>query len=267
MINIANMTDKEIVKENYKDTGKLKLRKSIHEKYSTNKVGFLNWMFSQYSFGKEKKVLELGSGRGEMWEAYFENQELLGYHMDITLSDLSDGMVNHLKELFAGKNISIKEIDIEKIPFEDETFDIIIANSMLYHVKNIELALSEVKRVLKKDGKFYCSTFGENGMTKYLYDSLTEIGIPYKNDTNLSFTLQNGGNQLKKFFDCVEEFDYEDSLKIDKVEDYVDYIYSMSSLQGMQQELYPELVKYFEAKKEDGFLYIPKEYGMFVSGF
>lgn len=42
MINIENMINKEVVRDNYKDTQKLQLRKSIHEKYSINKVGFLN---------------------------------------------------------------------------------------------------------------------------------------------------------------------------------------------------------------------------------
>ena len=261
------MINKEVVRDNYKDTQKLQLRKSIHEKYSINKVGFLNWMFAQYQFGNQKKVLELGSGRGEMWNSYFENEELLRYGMDITLSDLSEGMVDHLNQLFDKKNISVKTIDIEKIPFGNETFDIVIANSMLYHVKDIDLALSEVKRVLKKDGLFYCSTFGEDGMTKYLYDALTDMGIPYKNDMNLLFTLQNGKKKLEKYFDHIERIDYVDSLKIDKVEDYIDYIYSMSSLQGLKREFYSDLLKYFESKKKDGFLYIPKEYGMFVSSF
>lgn len=138
---------------------------------------------------------------------------------------------------------------------------------MLYHVKDIDLALSEVKRVLKKDGLFYCSTFGEDGMTKYLYDALTDMGIPYNNDMNLLFTLQNGKKKLEKYFDHIERIDYVDSLKIDKVEDYIDYIYSMSSLQGLKREFYSDLLKYFESKKKDGFLYIPKEYGMFVSSF
>lgn len=265
MINTNNMVNKAVVSENYKNTEKLQIRKSIHEKYSTNKIGFQKWMFDQYPFAHKLKVLEIGSGRGEMWNYYFENPTLIEYDMDITVSDFSLGMVEHLKTLFDGKNFSIEKIDIVEIPFQDETFDLVIANSMLYHVKNMDTALSEVKRVLKKDGRFYCSTFGENGIIKFLNSALMDSGISFQNEMNISFTLQNGRNQLEKYFNLVERIDYEDQLKIDKIEDLMDYIYSMSSLMGLSQEHYASLLQYFEPKKEGHYLYIPKEYGMFIS--
>lgn len=266
MIDIDNMSSQTVLKEQYKNTGNLKLRKSLHEKYSVNKVGFQKWMFEQYPFRTKMKVLELGSGRGELWNYYFENDILQGYDMDITLSDFSDGMVDYLQHRYLGMRVSIKKIDISDIPFEKDTFDLIIANSMLYHVKDVGLALSEVKRVLKKDGLFYCSTFGMNGMTQYLYHALDELGIPYNHESNISFTLQNGMQLLKKQFSKVERRDYEDALAIDKVEDYVEYIYSMASLQGLDRKNYDILLDYFNSKKVNGYLHVPKEYGMFVAG-
>lgn len=266
MIDIDNMSSQTVLKEQYKNTGNLKLRKSLHEKYSVNKVGFQKWMFEQYPFRTKMKVLELGSGRGELWNYYFENDILQGYDMDITLSDFSDGMVDYLQHRYLGMRVSIKKIDISDIPFEKDTFDLIIANSMLYHVKDVGLALSEVKRVLKKDGLFYCSTFGMNGMTQYLYHALDELGIPYNHESNISFTLQNGMQLLKKQFSKVERRDYEDALAIDKVEDYVEYIYSMASLQGLDRKNYDVLLDYFNSKKVNGYLHVPKEYGMFVAG-
>ncbi len=265
MIDIDNMSSKTVIKEQYKNTINLKLRKSLHEKYSVNKFGFQKWMFEQYPFRTKIKVLELGSGRGELWDYYFENDILQGYEMDITLSDFSDGMVDYLQHSYLGKKISIKKIDILDIPFEKDTFDLIIANSMLYHVKDIDLALSEVKRVLKKEGLFYCSTFGMNGMTQYLYHALDELGIPYNHESNISFTLQNGMQLLKKQFSKVERCDYEDALAIDKIEDYLEYIYSMASLQGLDRKKYDILLNYFNSKKVNGYLHVPKEYGMFVA--
>lgn len=266
MIDIDNMSSKTLVREQYKNTNNLKQRKSLHEKYSVNKIGVQKWMFEQYPFRTRMKVLELGSGRGELWNYYFENDVLQGYEMDITLSDFSDGMVDYLRHSYIGKRISIKKIDILDIPFEKDTFDLIIANSMLYHVKDIDLALSEVKRVLKKDGLFYCSTFGINGMMQYLYHALDELSIPYNHDSNISFTLQNGMQLLKKQFSNVERYDYKDALEIDKVEDYLEYIYSMASMQGLERKYYDILLNYFILKKVNGYLHVPKEYGMFVAG-
>ena len=266
MIDIDNMSSKTVIMEQYKNTNNLKLRKGLHEKYSVNKVGFSKWMFEQYPFRAKMKVLELGSGRGELWNFYFENDILQGYEMDITLSDFSDGMVDHLQNSYRGKRISVKKIDILDIPYENDSFDIIMANSMLYHVKDIDLALSEVKRVLKKNGLFYCSTFGLNGMTQYLYHALDELDIPYDHKSNISFTLQNGMQLLKKHFTKVERYNYEDALEIDKVEDYLEYIYSMASMQGLDQKYYDSLLNYFNSQKVNGYLHVPKEYGMFVAG-
>ena len=265
MLNGENMFNEAVVLENYKNTDNLETRKSLHEKYSTNKTGYQKWMFTQYKFQPGAKILDIGSGRGEIWKYYLEDEDLLKYGMEITISDSSDGMVEYLTEIFEGKGISVKKIDINDIPYDDEYFDIVIANSMLYHVKDIDRALSEVKRVLKNDGIFYTATFGENGMIKYLYDSFSELGISYKNNMNISFTLQNGGRQLEKYFSNVTKIDYVDSLRIDNVSDYLEYVYSMSSLKGLNREYYPILLKYFENKKEDGYLCIPKEHGMFIA--
>lgn len=266
MIDIANMSSRELIREQYKNIDNLKMRKGLHERYSVNKTGFQRWMFDQYPFRKGMKILELGSGRGELWKYYFENSILQGLKMDITLSDFSDGMAEHLQQIYSNRGISIRKIDILDIPFGENTFDLIIANSMLYHVKDIDSALSEVRRVLKKGGLFFCSTFGTNGMMQYLYKALDEIGIPYCRKSNISFTLQNGIQLLEKHFDRVERRDYEDALEITDVEDYLEYIYSMASLQGLDRSKYDVLLKYFNSKKVNGRLHVPKEYGMFVAG-
>jgi ubiquinone/menaquinone biosynthesis C-methylase UbiE len=46
----------------------------------------------------------------------------------------------------------------EKLPFADNSFDAVIADSVMEHVKDVECVMSEVFRVLKKDGVFYFST-------------------------------------------------------------------------------------------------------------
>jgi len=264
LVDTNNMSCERILKEQYKNDDNLKLRRSLHDKYSVNKIGFQKWMFEQYPFYPKMKILELGSGNGELWNYYFENETLLGYGMDITLSDFSEGMVAHMQKKYCDERISVKKIDITDIPFENETFDLIIANSMLYHVRDIDLALSEVRRVLKKGGFFYCSTLGIHGMTQYLYSALDELGISHTPESNISFTLQNGIQLLKKQFGKVERCDYEDALAIDKVEDYLEYIYSMASMQGLEQKYYHTLLDYFNSQKENGYLHVPKEYGMFV---
>lgn len=47
-------------------------------------------------------------------------------------------------------NIHYEVVNSEELPYEDERFDIVIANMMLYHIPNLDKALSEIRRVLKR---------------------------------------------------------------------------------------------------------------------
>ena len=56
-----------------------------------------------------------------------------------------------------GDNIDVVA-DAHKLPFEDEKFDNILCTEVLEHLHSPHLAISEMKRVLKKDGKLILST-------------------------------------------------------------------------------------------------------------
>ena len=45
---MSNWNDAEVVKQQYATETNLNIRIAIHEKYSTNKMGFGNWIFSKY---------------------------------------------------------------------------------------------------------------------------------------------------------------------------------------------------------------------------
>jgi len=133
------------VKQNYENGNNLNIRMSLHTKYSMNKQGFNIWLFEQYDFGQGSKVLELGCGIGNMW---LEKDDVLDSIDSLILSDFSDGILaeaeNNMKKF---SNISYKVIDIAEIPYDDESFDVVIANQMLYHIVNKQKTISEVSRV------------------------------------------------------------------------------------------------------------------------
>ena len=155
-----------VVKQQYANANNLNTRISIHDKYSTNKMGFGNWIMSNYRIDEKMKVLELGCGTGDMWK---NSQSLIKACSKLILSDFSEGMVATTKSNIGNyENTEYKVIDIQEIPYENETFDVVIANMMLYHVPDIYKGLNEVRRVLKKGGHFYCATYGEHGIIEYL---------------------------------------------------------------------------------------------------
>lgn len=255
------LNDSAAVRKQYGTAEKLNTRISIHSKYSVNRQGFGNWILSQYQIRPGMSVLELGCGTGDMWAG---KGEIIGRCSRFVLSDFSEGMLDKAKETLGdGSGIEYRVIDIQDIPFADHTFDIVIANMMLYHVPDLPRGLREVKRVLKENGTFYCATYGENGMMEYIYRLFSAYQV--RRQVNDNFTLQNGAEKLRPFFADVQRLLYEDALEVTHAEDLVDYILSLTGMTDLQQLPQEELRAVLERNMTNGVLRIPKEYGMFVA--
>lgn len=257
---MGTLNDSAVVKEQYKTASNLNTRISIHSKYSINKMGFGNWIVSKYEIENGMRVLELGCGTGDMWKSHLD---VLGKISELVLTDFSDGMLQSAKEMLGeNEKVSYKVVDIQNIPYEDNSFDIVIANMMLYHVPEIHKGLNEVRRVLKNNGSFYCATYGEHGIVEYIASLLRDYNVEGK--LNKNFTLQNGSDILSQYFRCVTRYDYEDGLEVTDVDDMIDYIYSLSSMSNISNVDRVALKKILENNMRNGVLYVPKEYGMFV---
>ena len=56
------------IQKQYQTASNLNTRITIHEKYSTNKQPFGDWIVSHYEIMPGDKLLELGCGTGSMWK-------------------------------------------------------------------------------------------------------------------------------------------------------------------------------------------------------
>ncbi len=248
------------IRTQYKTAQNLTTRISIHAKYSTNPQPFGDWIVSHYQIPPGAQILELGCGTGDMWA---DHLNLLTDGATLTLTDFSAGMLETAKaNLPQQDNIRFQVADIQNIPFPDASFDVVIANMMLYHVPDLHRGLCEVRRVLKPGGTFYCATFGQHGINEYICDLLRDLNVTGKLVD--SFTLQNGGDSLKSHFDSVTRLDREDGLAITDIRDFADYVYSLASLYNARQIPEEILLNLLESRTKQGILFVPKEYGMFI---
>lgn len=249
------------VKKQYANSVNLSTRISIHDKYSVNKTGFGNWIVNHYRIENGMRVLELGCGTGGIWCGH---EALIQKCQSLVLSDFSEGMLETAKATVSGcPNVRHMVIDIQDIPFENDSFDIVIANMMLYHVPDLDKGLSEVRRVLKDGGTFYCATYGEQGIVEYLAVLLKDYGV--EDRLNKNFTLQNGLDILKRTFHQVEKLEYPDALAVTDLDDMVNYIYSLSSMAPLQTVPREDVKKILSERMVHGVLTVPKEYGMFIA--
>jgi SAM-dependent methyltransferase len=119
-------------------------------------------------------------------------------------------------------------IDAQSIPFNNHTFDIVIANHMLYHVPDQVKALAEIRRILKPSGQFYAST-GGGAHLKEIHDLVTRFDPRLAEWGTLpadSFNLENGAQQLQEFFDHVRMDRYPNALLVTDAAPLTAYILS-----------------------------------------
>lgn len=258
---MSEINNEANVQNQYKSPNNLNTRISIHSKYSVNKMGFGNWIFSNYEIRDGMNVLELGCGTGDMWK---KNIDFINKCSQLIMTDLSKGMLEAAKaNVGEHSNVSYQVVDIQSIPFIDNKFDVVIANMMLYHVPDLNKGLSEVRRVLKHGGKFYCATYGEHGIIEYLSNLLSDYGV--EDNINKNFTLQNGQDLLEKKFENVQRLEYFDALEVTNIDDIVEYIYSLSCMSALSKLKKEDIKITLEQNMKNRVLTIPKEYGMFVA--
>ena len=266
IINVIN-SDKRLF-EQYENASNLRARISIHEIFSVNKYGWMRWYFDELNIPSNGRILELGCGDANLWK---KNIDRIPMGADITLSDFSKGMLNDAKITLGekAKDFKFQIMDAEDIPYDDCSFDIVIANHMLYHVEDIWKALSEIYRVLKSGGSFYCSTVGENHMIE-----IRDIMNKFKSETmdikssdiTSRFNLENGAQKLINWFDNIEMKSYEDSLIVTEAIPIIDYIFSMPGnvRESFSKERLDELNRYLKHRiAAEGGIYITKDTGFF----
>ena len=249
-----SLTDGKALNSQYATSERLSTRIGIHEKYSRNRQPFGEWIVSHYALQPGERVLELGCGTGSMWQGVTLPE---GCH--VTLTDFSAGMLETARQNTAHLGADYLQADAQAIPFPDGAFDVVIANMMLYHVPDIDRALREIRRVLKPGGRFFAATFGENGVVAAVAEMLH-----MRFDTNLRFTLQNGGAQLRQVFQEVQRHDREDALDVTDLSDLIAYLRSMQQMTSLADVPDEVLLAAFAPHVRDGVLSLPKEYGLFV---
>ncbi|TQR19421.1 class I SAM-dependent methyltransferase [Psychrobacillus vulpis] len=101
---------------------------------------------------KNKTVLDAGCAAG-----WYTNQ-LANLGAIVTATDISPKMVEATKRR-VGESAEVLCLDLEnKLPFEDESFDIIVSSLVLHYIEDWSKPFSEFRRVLKPNGKLLFST-------------------------------------------------------------------------------------------------------------
>ncbi len=116
-----------------------------------------------------KKALDIGCGTGRLI------QDLINSGADVTAIDVSEEMVKIAKNKFRTVNISVA--DVENLPFEDNSFDFVVASFLIVHLKTLTKAFDEIYRVLKDGGEFLVTNINQRKAPKIELESGERIVI------------------------------------------------------------------------------------------
>lgn len=103
----------------------------------------------EFEFHSGEKVLEIGCGLGTDLVEYAKNGSI------VTGVDLNEDQINFTKLNLELRNLPYSELKVanaEKLPFDNNKFDLVVSFGVLHHTPNTEKAIEEVYRVLKDDG-------------------------------------------------------------------------------------------------------------------
>lgn len=271
ILHLIHLTDMEkSLAQQYRTGANTSVRISLHRNYGVNTQGWFTWIYRQLDLQPGMRVLELGAGNGELWK---ENLEDLPADIEVVLSDISAGMMQDARNLLesgreaAPSAFSYEVFDCHQIPMPEDSFHRITANHVLFYLRDLRLALSEVRRVLKPEGRFVCSTYGSSHMQE-----ISALAKEFDERISLSevelhevFGLENGESLLSPYFEQVELVRYTDELVVNQAQPIIDYILSCHGnqrefIQGRYEEFKEYMQKKLEKKRE---FRITKDAGVF----
>ena len=224
--------DPAILREQaYADDARLDVRRRTHQLYTLDPVDFGRWTLERLPWRGDERVLDVGCGPGdllcEMARQHSEWRALVGF-------DFSAGMAAQAARQAGGLQAYFFVGDAQAMPVRDGAFDVVMARHMLYHVPDIDCAVSEAARVLGPGGYLLAVTNSAHTMPEYMalrrraadrFPALTEPeGIAS------AFALENGPAFLEPCFGRVQVHTLPGILRFPTAQPFVDYFASSRAL-------------------------------------
>ncbi len=230
-------TDRDILTQKaYATDDLLSVRQRTHEQYSFPRLNFFEWVLERLTWHGDETVLDIGAGPG----TYFEGVQARIPNGRLVAGDLSMGMVRiAAQHPQAG---SVINADAQAIPFPDHTFDVVLANHMLFHVPDLDRGLTEIRRVLKPAGCLLAATNSEYNLPELEQLIRRTFGLLGATQAELealkppthTFQLEDGPVKLARHFFAVARYDLPGAFIFPEMQPVIDYVNSVRALREPQ---------------------------------
>jgi len=188
---------------------KITLKDKVKLLFYPKKFLLYNYLKKNLKNKTSFKILDIGCGTGA---AMIEMKKLFGNRLKIYGVDVIALQVDIARERLVKYEINgrVELVDSEILPFADESFDAVYTSDVLGHVKNVQIWLKEINRILKPDGVL--SMFAESKLGKHAYirnyllkhglntDPHAEFHISLFSKQELRNLLQSAGFKIEKMY-------------------------------------------------------------------
>jgi ubiquinone/menaquinone biosynthesis C-methylase UbiE len=221
----------------YADDVHLDVRRRTHQIYTVEPVDFGRWTLERLHWHGDERVLDVGCGPGDLLREMARRKSTArhqgGWDMLVGL-DFSAGMTAQAQLQAAGLPLHFFVGDAQTLPFPDATFDVVMARHMLYHVPDIDQAVAEAARVLRRGGQFLVTTNSAHTMPEYFQmrrqASLRFPAMLQSDALTDRFSLENGAAYLEPHFGRVEVHTLRGILRFPEAQPFVEYFASSRAM-------------------------------------
>ncbi|GAK57004.1 methyltransferase type 11 [Candidatus Vecturithrix granuli] len=167
------------------------------------------------------RILEIGCGAGLLCLELARSAKIV---VGIDISHFVLDFANRVKDYLHCDNVFFQQGDAEHLAFDNDTFDVVICSEVLEHLIKPQQALTEMRRVLKKDGTLILTTPCALSLSDLCMNLLRLIRPSIESEKDVHFdkktylALQRQGKQpdAKTFLRVHTRFHYNNLLAMIK---------------------------------------------------
>jgi ubiquinone/menaquinone biosynthesis C-methylase UbiE len=213
--------------EMYATQERLNVRSRTHEIYTQPKMDFPEWVLNHILWQGDEKVLDIGCGAGLYMDTV---RSRLNENGLLIAADISTSMLRTMNTSKLPCMAFLLNADATYLPIRSQSFDVVMANHMLYYVQEVKKTVWEFRRVLRDGGYFIATTNSQNSMRDFHLEIVESLSILGYEDhppspSRARFTLENGADYIKSIFPSVQTKQVENALifpNVKPVEAYID---------------------------------------------
>ncbi|MGE7870350.1 methyltransferase domain-containing protein [Bacillus paramycoides] len=223
------------VKRQYNVSNHLQTRIDTHKHFEKKRVNVDEVVIEHLQLQGKEKILEVGCANGKFLSLLQTN----GHTGHLTGFDQSETMLSEA----AIKNsiIEWKLGDANKLPFEANCYDWIVARHMLYHMKDVEKTIQGFHKVIRPGGALLATTNSKVSLPRIdemCNKMLVAFDLPKTSPSAAPFCLENGKELLQSVFSTVEETIIHNALIFHHATPIVNYISSMFPSLNIPDNIY-----------------------------